>query len=32
MDTITQFCKDQGIANAKISGIGASKKFRNWRL
>ena len=26
MDTITQFCKDQGITNAKISGIGAVKK------
>ena len=26
MDTLTQFCMDQGITNAKISGIGAVKK------
>ncbi len=26
MDTITRFCKEQGIKNAKLSGIGALKE------
>ena len=26
IDTLTQFCKDQGTTNAKLSGIGAVKK------